>query len=221
MTGEMHKESPSVKVMILCGGRGSRLREYTETRPKPMVEIGGRPILWHIMKFYAHFGLADFILCLGYKGEVIKNYFLDYESMSRDVTVRFGRAASVEYHQPSRDMEKWSVTLADTAENAMTGRRVKRAARYLGANDTTFAVTYGDGVSDVNLNAALAFHRQHGKLATVTGVKPPSRFGELYTEGTRVTSFSEKPIISHAHISGGFFFFGLLRRISGREIELT
>lgn len=203
----MPKESESIKVMILCGGRGTRLREHTETRPKPMVEIGGRPILWHIMKGYSHHGFSNFILCLGYKGDIIKNYFLNYESMNRDVTVRTGRSPSIEHHGDSDDVEAWTTTLAETGQDTMTGRRIGRAARYLGRDDTTFAVTYGDGVSDVDLTAALAFHRRHGKLATVTGVKPPSRFGELYTEGTRVVAFSEKPIISHAHISGGFFFF--------------
>jgi glucose-1-phosphate cytidylyltransferase len=198
----------TVPVLILCGGRGSRLHEYTETRPKPMVEVGGKPILWHVMKLYAHHGMRNFILCLGHKGDVIKRYFLDYEAMNTDFTVRLGQSSSpITYHGSFHDEDGWTVTLVDTGEEVMTGTRIERASRCLRPDVSTFAVSYGDGVSDVDLTEVLSFHRSHGKLATVTGVRPTSRFGELHIDGTRVVSFSEKPRIDHAYISGGFFFF--------------
>ena len=196
-----------MKVLILCGGMGTRLREYTELRPKPMVEIGGRPILWHLMKLYAHYGMDDFILCLGYKGHVIKEYFLNYEAMNSDFTVALSASRSVTYHAKAHGESSWKVTLADTGEKTMTGARVRRGARYLGDSQETFCVTYGDGVADVDLKAAYAFHRAHGKLATVTGVRPPSRFGELTLDGGRVACFSEKPQLGNGLINGGFFFF--------------
>ena len=194
---------------------GTRLRELTELRPKPMVEIGGRPILWHIMKRYAHYGMTEFILCLGYKGGLIKEYFLNYEAINSDFTVRLGGEKGVTFHEANHDEEGWSVTLVDTGEKTMTGARIRRAARYLG-DDQTFAVTYGDGVTDSNLEASLAFHRSHGKLATVTGVRPPSRFGEIVHEEGRVVVFGEKPQIGQGLISGGFFLFerGFLRYLS-------
>jgi glucose-1-phosphate cytidylyltransferase len=192
-----------MQVVILCGGLGTRLREETEFRPKPMVEVGGRPLLWHIMKIYAHHGFDEFILCLGYKGEQIKQYFLNYEAMTRDLTVKLGASRSVTLHEG--DLESWTVTLADTGAAAQTGARVKRIARYISGN--TFLMTYGDGVADVDLRAVLAFHRAHGRIATVTGVRPPSRFGELLTADTRVVQFSEKPSISQGYINGGFFVF--------------
>jgi glucose-1-phosphate cytidylyltransferase len=194
-----------VKSIILCGGQGTRLREHTELRPKPMVEIGGRPILWHIMKLYAFHGVNDFVLCLGYKAHVIKEYFLNYQAMNCDFTVKLDEARSITLHGHEAE-EPWRVTLVDTGEDTMTGARVLRAARYLD-DDDTFMVTYGDGVSNVNLRAVLAFHRQHGKIATLTGVHPPSRFGELRTEGNRVLAFSEKPPIGQGLINGGFFCF--------------
>ncbi len=192
-----------MKVVILCGGLGTRLRDETEFRPKPMVEVAGRPLLWHIMKIYARWGHDDFVLALGYKGEVIKQYFLDYDAWTRDVTVRLGGEPRVTFHGPAA--ERWTVTLAETGAAAMTGARVKRVQRYV-SNDT-FMLTYGDGVADVDLDRLLAFHRRHGRLATVTGVRPPSRFGELVTDGARVVEFSEKPSISHGYINGGFFVF--------------
>lgn len=194
-----------MKAVILCGGQGTRLREHTEILPKPMVEIGGRPILWHIMKLYAHHGIKDFILCLGYKGHLIRQYFLDYEAMNSDFTVTLGAHKSIAIHRRTHDEEGWTVTLVDTGENTMTGARIKRAARYL--DGQTFAATYGDGVSNVDLSAVLAFHRRQAAQATLTGVHPPSRFGELELEGSRVLQFSEKPATSQGLISGGFFFF--------------
>jgi len=192
-----------MKVVILCGGQGTRLREETELRPKPMVEIGGRPILWHIMKLYAHHGLTDFVLCLGYKGYIIKDFFLNYEARMKDFTVRLGATPSVRFHNGHGE-EGWSVTLAETGDTAMTGARVRRARRYL---DGPFCLTYGDGVGNVDIGALLKFHRSHGRIATVTAVRPPGRFGELRVEGHRVTSYSEKPQITEGFINGGFFVF--------------
>lgn len=196
-----------MKVMILCGGQGTRLREQTEIRPKPMVEVGGRPLLWHIMKFYAHHGMRDFILCLGYKGHVIKDYFLNYEAMHSDFTVTLGKQKNVEYHGEVHAEDGWRITFAETGETAMTGARVKRASRYLGESAGTFCMTYGDGVTNLDLTAALAFHRAHGKIATLTGVRPPGRFGELRHEKNRVVSFEEKPQMTEGIINGGFFLF--------------
>jgi glucose-1-phosphate cytidylyltransferase len=194
-----------MKVMILCGGMGTRLRELTELRPKPMVEIGGRPILWHIMKLYAHRGMNEFILCLGYKGAMIKEYFLNYETMNSDFSVQLGSKNGIVFHDQSHAEAGWTVTLADTGEKTMTGARIARAARYL---DTpgTFAVTYGDGVTDADLTAALAFHRKMGRLATLLGVRPPSRFGELMVDDGLVRAFNEKPQVSEGLINGGFLF---------------
>jgi glucose-1-phosphate cytidylyltransferase len=193
-----------MKVVILCGGLGTRLRDETEFRPKPMVDVAGRPLLWHIMKIYARFGHDEFVLALGYKGEVIKQYFLEYEAWTRDVTVRLGGDPRVTFH--GAEPERWTVTLADTGAAAMTGTRVKRVQRYV--PDETFMLTYGDGVADIDLERLLQFHRRHRRLATVTGVRPASRFGELVTDGTRVVEFSEKPSISQGgYINGGFFVF--------------
>lgn len=193
-----------MKAIILCGGQGTRLREHTEVRPKPMVEIGGKPIVWHIMKLYAFHGVKDFILCLGYKAHVIKDYFLNYRAMNCDFTVTLGDKGGIRLHDDADDREDWNVTLADTGEDTMTGARVLRAARYLDDADDTFMVTYGDGLSDVNVRAVLEFHKSHGGCATITGVRPPSRFGELETEGNRVVAFSEKPQIGQGLINGGF-----------------
>jgi glucose-1-phosphate cytidylyltransferase len=205
-----------MKVMILAGGMGTRLREHTEVRPKPMVEIGGRPILWHIMKLYAHHGFTDFIICLGYKANIIKEFFLNYESMNADFTIELGRRNSIHFHGDGHGESGWKVTLAYTGENAMTGSRIKQASTYLETKPETFCVTYGDGVTDVDLRKVLAFHKSHGKLATVTGVRPPGRFGELEVEGSRVISFGEKPQVSQGLINGGFFFFepGFLEYLS-------
>jgi glucose-1-phosphate cytidylyltransferase len=192
-----------MKVAILCGGQGTRLREETEFRPKPLVEIGGRPILWHIMKLYAHYGFHDFVLCLGYKGNMIKQYFLNYEAMNNDFTICLGRGSSIE-HMDDHPEQDFRVTLADTGQETMTGGRVLRAARYL--EDETFMVTYGDGVSDVDICKLLAFHQSHGKLATVTTFRPISRFGILDIQSNRVCSFNEKPK-ADAWASAGYFVF--------------
>jgi glucose-1-phosphate cytidylyltransferase len=202
---------PLPKVVILCGGLGTRMREETEYRPKPMVEVGGRPLLWHIMKLYAHHGLNEFVCCLGYRGEAIKRYFLDYGALGSDLTVHLG-TGEVEFAR--RETEDWKVTLVDTGEHSMTGARVKRVEHALGDADL-FLCTYGDGLADVDVGALLAFHRSHGRLATVTGVHPPSRFGELVHEGTVVERFAEKPE-SAGLVSGGFFVFdrAVLDRLS-------
>ncbi len=193
-----------IPVIILCGGMGTRLREETEYRPKPMVEVGGRPILWHIMKMYAAAGFTDFILCLGYKGTVIREYFLNYEAMYTDFTMELGKRDSIVYHDGHRE-SGWRVTLVDTGADAMTGARVRRASRYVKGD--RFMLTYGDGVANVDVRALLDFHRAHGRVGTVTGVRPSSRFGELIAEQDRVIQFSEKPRTHEGLINGGFFVF--------------
>lgn len=193
-----------MKVVILAGGLGTRLREETEYRPKPMVEIGGRPILWHIMKIYEHYGFKEFIICLGYKGEVIKDYFLNYETMNSDFTIRLGDRNSVQFHNNHAEGD-WSVTLADTGEKAQTGARVKRIEKYIGRD--SFMLTYGDGVINININDLIRYHTSHAKIGTVTGVHPSSRFGELMYENNRVIKFSEKPQVKEGLINGGYFVF--------------
>ena len=210
----------NMKVVILCGGMGTRLREETEFRPKPMAEIGGKPILWHIMKIYASYGFKDFILCLGYKGEIIKQYFLSYEMMSCDITVELG-SNNVKVHN-SHQEQGWLVTLAQTGANAMTGARVKRIEKHI--NEDMFMLTYGDGVADVDIKKLLEFHKSHGKIGTVTGVHPSSRFGELVVDGNRVQEFGEKPQIKEGFINGGFFvfnrkFFDYLKDDDGCTLE--
>lgn len=193
-----------MKVVILCGGIGMRLREETEFRPKPMVEIGGRPILWHIMKIYAHYGFNEFVLCLGYRGNIIKEYFLNYAAMNNDFTLALKHGRPLQYHG-EHDEQDFTVTLADTGLGTMTGGRVRRASRYVDGD--TFMVTYGDGLADINVRDLLAFHRAHGKLATITTVRPTSRFGVVKLNGTNeVTSFAEKPQIE-GWVSAGFFVF--------------
>jgi glucose-1-phosphate cytidylyltransferase len=193
-----------MKVIILCGGLGTRLREETEFRPKPMVNIGDRPILWHIMKIFAQYELKDFILALGYKSEMIKNYFCHYELMNNDVTIELGRPEEILMHQRHEE-NGWRITLADTGEKTLKGARLKRVQKYV--NEDTFMMTYGDGVADIDINALLVFHKSHKKLATVTGINPASRFGELKLEGDQVVSFSEKPQEDGGLINGGFFVF--------------
>lgn len=193
-----------IKVVILCGGRGTRLQEETAYRPKPMVEIGGKPILWHIMKIYAHYGFNEFALCLGYKGGMIKDYFLHYEMMNNDFTVELGMPGLLQFHSDHAE-RGWKVTLADSGLAAMTGARVKRIEKYITGSE--FMLTYGDGVANIDINQLLEFHRSHGKIGTVTGVRPPSRFGELVVEGEMVAKFSEKPLVSQGYINGGFFVF--------------
>ena len=190
-----------MKAVILAGGLGTRFSEETSIRPKPMIEIGGRPILWHIMKHYARYGLTEFILCLGYRGVVIKEYFANYQLRWNDVTLRLGRHPAAEYHTDHGE-EGWEVTLADTGDEAMTGARVKRIRKYLPPGP--FCLTYADGLSDIDLRRLIAFHRAHEKLGTVTGVRPSGRFGELHLDGDRVTSFMEKPVVE-GFINGGFF----------------
>lgn len=193
-----------MKIVILCGGQGTRLREETEYRPKPLVEIGGRPVLWHIMKNYAHFGFSDFILCLGYRGNMIKEYFLNYEAMNNDFTIQLGRKQSITYHG-LHDEQNYNITLADTGLETMTGGRVKKIQKYI--DDDIFMLTYGDGVSDVDIGALVDFHKQHGKLATLTTVRPISRFGTVRIDGDgQIYRFSEKPQ-SDSWISAGFFVF--------------
>jgi glucose-1-phosphate cytidylyltransferase len=195
-----------MKVVILCGGRGTRLREETEFRPKPMIEIGGRPILWHIMKTYAFYGYTDFVLCTGYKGEMIKEYFLNYEAMNNDFTVKLGSREQIDFH--SNHSEKgWSVTIADTGEDAMTGARIKRVEKYIDTEE--FMLTYGDGLADINIKDLLEFHHSKNKIGTITGVLPTSRYGEMTADINtgNVAGFSEKPPASELRVSGGFFVF--------------
>ncbi len=191
-----------MKVVILAGGFGTRIRDVAEDIPKPMIPIGPYPILWHIMKYYASFGYRDFVLCLGYKGNVIREFFLNYEAYTRDVTLKLGNASALSFHSNHSESD-WNVTLTDTGLNAMTGARIAKIARYVGDED--FFLTYGDGVGDIDLDALLAFHRSHGKVLTVTGVRPPGRFGELRSVGGKVTEFNEKPQATGGQISGGFF----------------
>jgi glucose-1-phosphate cytidylyltransferase len=192
------------KVVILCGGAGTRLREETDFRPKPMVNIGDRPILWHIMKYYSQYGYKEFILALGYKGEMIKNYFCHYELMNNDVTLELGKPENMCIHH-SPDESGWKITLAKTGEKSLKGSRLKKIEKYI--PDDTFMMTYGDGVADVDINALLAFHKAHGKIVTVTGINPLARFGELKIDGDRVVSFAEKPQNGEVLVNGGFFVF--------------
>jgi glucose-1-phosphate cytidylyltransferase len=191
-----------LKTVILCGGLGTRLREETEFRPKPMVEVGGRPILWHIMKTYAHHGFREFVLCLGYKGNVIKDYFLNYEAMNNDFSICLGQTSHIRYHGHHSE-QGFSVTLADTGQESMTGGRIRRIQRYI--QDDTFLLTYGDGLSDVDIRSLVEFHKSHGKIATVTAVRPVSRFGMIEL-GSRdaVSRFAEKPK-ADGWMSTGFF----------------
>ncbi len=197
-----------MQVVILCGGLGTRLREETVFIPKPMVQIGERPVLWHIMKNFASRGYKDFILALGYKGEVIRQYFYQYEAMNCDVTIDLSRRGEMIVHNAHNESD-WRVTLADTGANALKGARLKRVEKYIEGDP--FLLTYGDGLANVDIDALLAFHRSHGKIATVTGVNPAARFGELKVDGDCVTSFVEKPTQDSDFISGGFFV--LKRRI--------
>lgn len=191
-----------MRTVILAGGLGTRLAEETETKPKPMVEIGGRPIIWHIMKHYSHYGVKDFTVALGYKGEIIKRYFLDYYNLSGDLTIEL---SSRKVEIKDRECEDWTIRLPDTGQHTNTGGRIKRLQPLL--CDATFMVTYGDGVCDVDIGALLAFHRSHGRIATVTAVRPPARFGGLVFDGDLVAEFTEKPQIGEGWINGGFLVF--------------
>ncbi len=201
-----------MKVVILAGGAGTRISEESHLRPKPMVEIGERPILWHIMKIYAHHGLTDFVICLGYKGYVIKEFFANYALHRTDVTFDFA-SGDVIWHDS--EVEPWRVTLVETGGPTETGGRMKRVARYL--DDAPFCMTYGDGLADVDLTALLAFHRDQGLEATLTAVRPPGRFGATVVDGDRVTRFEEKPAGDGGYINGGFFVLqpSALDRIEG------
>ncbi|MCA1595927.1 MAG: glucose-1-phosphate cytidylyltransferase [Chloroflexi bacterium] len=189
-----------MKVVILAGGLGSRLSEETEVKPKPMVEVGGRPVLWHIMKYYAHFGHDRFAIALGYKGDLIKRYFLEYADLNGNFTVVLGERRVERIDNPHED---WTVGLYDTGISTMTGGRLRRLANTL--RDEPFLMTYGDGVCDVDLEALIKFHRSHGRLATLTAVRPPSRFGALEFDGEQVRCFTEKPQVGEGWINGGFF----------------
>ena len=206
-----------MKVVILAGGLGTRLTEETETRPKPMVEIGGRQILWHIMKLYAHFGFREFVVALGYKGDVIKRYFLDYAKLQSNFTVNLG---SGDVMRRGGQPEDWTVHLVDTGGTTNTGGRLKRLAPILGRE--TFMATYGDGVSNVDINALVQFHRQHGKLATTTAVRPPARFGGLVFDGDRIVEFTEKPQIGEGWINGGYLVLepGVFDYLEGDQSSL-
>lgn len=190
-----------MKLVILAGGLGTRIAEESETKPKPMVEVGGRPLLWHIMKTYAHHGVTEFVICLGYKGYVIKEFFINYQRHLSNLEINLKDGSTRTLESTSED---WKVTLVETGETTMTGGRLKRVAPYLG--DQTFCMTYGDGLADIDISAELAFHRRHGKLATVAAVQPPGRFGVLAVEDDHmVSSFQEKPSDEIGWINGGFF----------------
>ncbi|NJM62394.1 MAG: NTP transferase domain-containing protein, partial [Oscillatoriales cyanobacterium RU_3_3] len=182
-----------MKVVILAGGLGTRLREETEFRPKPLVDVGGRPVMWHIMKTYAHYGFRDFVICLGYRGNMIKDYFLNYEAMNNDFTICLGRQNQITYHEDHQEQD-FKVTLAETGWESMTGGRVKRIEKYIDCDN--FMVTYGDGVADVDIPKLVDFHKSHGKLATITAVQPVSRYGILQVDGEgSVKKFIEKPLL--------------------------
>jgi len=205
-----------MKVAILAGGLGTRLAEETESKPKPMVEIGGKPIIWHIMRHYAHYGFNNFAIALGYKGEVIKKYMVDYCSLNSNLTVSLQNG---EIKKHGGDQQDWTVDLIDTGITTNTGGRIKRLAPYL--NNETFMLTWGDGVSNINLHSLLEFHRSHGKLATLTAVRPTARFGHLELDGNQITEFSEKPQTREGWINGAFFVLepGVFDYIEGDDTQ--
>ena len=188
-----------MKTVILCGGKGTRMREDTQFRPKPLVEIGGKPMIWHIMKIYSHYGFNDFVLCVGYKGEMIKRFFMDMCWLNNDFTISTGKTENVQFHTDLN--ENWNVTLVDTGQESLTGSRVKQIEKYIDADN--FMLTYGDGLSDVDLHALNETHRKSGKIATLTGVHPSSPFGVFQTTDGIVTAFKEKPVLEDV-INGGF-----------------
>lgn len=192
-----------MKTVILCGGYGTRIRDVADDIPKPMIPIGGHPILWHLMKYYAVFGHKEFVLCLGHKGQAIKDFFLNYETNTRDLTITLGEENSIDYHSPNEHLN-WKVTLVDTGADSMTGARIRKIRDHV--DGERFMLTYGDGLSNVDIEKLLAFHTTQGKKVTVTGVRPPGRFGELQSDGKgTVTEFNEKPQATGGRISGGFF----------------
>ncbi|HET7325932.1 MAG TPA: glucose-1-phosphate cytidylyltransferase [Nocardioidaceae bacterium] len=205
-----------MKVAILAGGLGSRMGEETVVKPKPMVEVGARPILWHIMKYYAHFGYDDFVVAAGYRGEIIKRWMADYGSLTGDITVRL-REGHVQVH--NSDCEDWTVAVVDTGPGTNTGGRIKRLRDWVG--DSTFMLTWGDGVADVDLDKLLQFHRSHGRLATLTAVRPAARYGHLATEGDRIVEFTEKPQLAEGWINGAFFVLepGVFDYIEGDDTQ--
>lgn len=208
-----------MKVVLLCGGMGSRLKEETEFRPKPMVHIGERPILWHIMKHYAHYGFDDFVLCLGYKSEMFREYFMNYQLFTHDCTIRLGTKPEVEFHKSDKDEDNWTVTLVDTGLHALKGARIKRIEHLIPEDDELFLMTYGDGVSDLNLNDLIAFHHSHGKLITVTGVIPSMRFGEITTRADGSVHFREKDPSRAAMVNGGYYVINrkVFERLEDRD----
>lgn len=211
--------NPSIPVVLLCGGKGTRLKEETGFRPKPMIPVGDRPIIWHIMKTYSHYGFSNFMLCLGYKGECFREFFYNYDFNYSDVVLELG---TKRVHTLSRtnDEANWKIWMVDTGQETMTGGRLKRMAPYLKQIDSDiFLATYGDGVCDVNIRKLVEFHHSHGKLATMTAVRPPSRFGDLVIENSLVQNFEEKPKVSHGWVNGGYFVLhrSVLDRIESDE----
>lgn len=194
-----------IKVVILCGGQGTRIRDVSEILPKPMLTIGDRPIVWHIMKIFAHYGIKDFILCLGYKGWVIKEFFLNYYAKVSDITLKLGEQGSLKFHSENNESD-WNITMAETGELAQTGARVYNVRKYLQDCDF-FSVTYGDGVADIDIDSLIRQHKQSGFMGTITGVHPSGRFGEMEISGNVVSEFNEKPNVSMGLINGGFMLF--------------
>ena len=200
----MSASTKDMPVVILCGGMGTRLREASEKLPKPLVDIGGRPILWHIMKTYERHGFRRFVLCLGYKSDLIKDYFLKYQHLTSDFTLRLGGAPEPTFHD-SVGNEDWEITFVETGLTTGTGARIKRAAQYL--DGPRFALTYGDGIGDVDVTSLVEHHERAGLVGTLTGVHPSSRYGEMHVDGTTVTEFNEKPTLAEGWVNGGFFVF--------------
>ena len=193
-----------MKVVILCGGQGTRIKDVSDNIPKPMIPIGGLPILWHIMKYYSLFGHSEFILCLGFQGKVIKDFFLNYEVNTSDFTLRIGNKNSILFHNIIEEKD-WEITFAETGEKTMTGARIRKIRQYLG-DDQTFMLTYGDGLSDIDINRLISYHKNHGRILTLTGVRPAGRFGEIKcTDDGVISEFNEKPQAVEGRINGGFF----------------
>jgi glucose-1-phosphate cytidylyltransferase len=204
VTEQSQLKNADIPVVILCGGMGTRLREASEKLPKPLVDIGGKPILWHVMKTYSHFGFRRFILCLGYKSDLIRRYFLDYREHQNDFTLQLAADEPPRWHGDGM-AEDWEITFVDTGLLTGTGARVRRVADYL--DKELFLLTYGDGIGAVDIDSLLATHRREGRLGTVTGVHPSSRYGEMHVQGSRVSEFNEKPTLATGWVSGGFFAF--------------